>query len=449
MPVTIAVARAAAQVAGGNQDITTADLGGLTPKAAFLTVTYATSDGVAANNAMFCIGAADDSGNEWAVAVSCEHGQLTMDTYRGAWVDECVVILNPATGAIDGEADYNAMIADGIRITWGNNPAAGYLITAVFYAGTDTSAHAGVFAIGNQNVETNVNTVGFEPDVILTGTHHRATFDGAVAAFASISHGVVVNDGSDTQASYTWQSDDGVGTSNVHGEITGTYGVMQRAAFWKGDFGTFDAQGFSCTPRLANANVEVGYLALAFNGEADFWAGIIDTPIAAGNQSLAAPGFEPQHVHVGLTQLLALDTTYTTGDAGSIGVSVFDEDDAFCNSIQDEDGQGTSDNQSLSDDQVINFPADDGGVAFVATFTSFDANGWTWNFTQTLGAIRRWWALAIETSVLVGPAPETIVGRNLMYVEQVTYREPYGLQLVGGDDERLEVFLAQRGLPSL
>lgn len=39
--------------------------------------------------------------------------------------------------------------------------------------------------------------------------------------------------------------------------------------------------------------------------------------------------------------------------------------------------------------------------------------------------------------------------RNLMYVEQVTFTEPYGLQLVGGDDERLSVYLAQRGLPSL
>jgi len=39
--------------------------------------------------------------------------------------------------------------------------------------------------------------------------------------------------------------------------------------------------------------------------------------------------------------------------------------------------------------------------------------------------------------------------KSLMYIEQVTYREPYGLTLVGGDDQRLEVFLAQKGLPGL
>lgn len=37
--------------------------------------------------------------------------------------------------------------------------------------------------------------------------------------------------------------------------------------------------------------------------------------------------------------------------------------------------------------------------------------------------------------------------RDLMYIEQTTFTEPYGLDLVGEDDQRLKVFLAQRGLP--
>lgn len=36
--------------------------------------------------------------------------------------------------------------------------------------------------------------------------------------------------------------------------------------------------------------------------------------------------------------------------------------------------------------------------------------------------------------------------RDLMYIEQVRFSEPYGLELVGGDDQRLQVFLARRGL---
>lgn len=39
--------------------------------------------------------------------------------------------------------------------------------------------------------------------------------------------------------------------------------------------------------------------------------------------------------------------------------------------------------------------------------------------------------------------------KDLTYIEQMTFREPYSVQLVGGDDERLSVYLAQRGLPQL
>lgn len=39
--------------------------------------------------------------------------------------------------------------------------------------------------------------------------------------------------------------------------------------------------------------------------------------------------------------------------------------------------------------------------------------------------------------------------KDLMYIEQVTFTEPYGLALVGDDDQRLSVYLTQRGLPSI
>jgi len=39
--------------------------------------------------------------------------------------------------------------------------------------------------------------------------------------------------------------------------------------------------------------------------------------------------------------------------------------------------------------------------------------------------------------------------RHLKYIEQVTFSEPYGLTLVGEDDERLSIWLARRGLPTI
>lgn len=50
------------------------------------------------------------------------------------------------------------------------------------------------------------------------------------------------------------------------------------------------------------------------------------------------------------------------------------------------------------------------------------------------------------TTKSVSILAEPVQTRDLMYIEQVKFTEPYGLQLTGGDDQRLDVFLAQRGL---
>lgn len=57
MGITVAVTRVACPIVTGNFDVTTTDLGGLTPKAAYFIVSYATIDvvglaAVAADHAM-------------------------------------------------------------------------------------------------------------------------------------------------------------------------------------------------------------------------------------------------------------------------------------------------------------------------------------------------------------------------------------------------------------
>jgi hypothetical protein len=109
----------------------------------------------------------------------------------------------------------------------------------------------------------------------------------------------------------------------------------------------------------------------------------------------------------------AIDTGYTDSNAGSLGVSTFDADDEYCNSVQDEDTALTTDTQSLSDNTVINLPDDDGSVAHVASFVSFDANGWTWNFSATEGTIVKYWALAIEETPPVVTIPSFHQAKNI------------------------------------
>lgn len=412
MGVTIAVTRIACNVGGGNQTITLS-LDGQTPVAAMFFVTEAIADGTPASHAVIGIGAATSTSERWALCSTAEDAQATTDTYRRATTDECVLILNPADGTVDGEADLSSFGADQVVIAWGNAPAVAYLLTCVAYAGSDVSAKAAISTLATQNNTVDVNTVGFEPDVVYFGTHCSAFNDTTGAPFY-FSHGVALNKATDEQYCYSQASDDGAATSALYAEIRDDYAFAQVGNVsldWAGEVGSFDAAGFSITSRLGNPGTdEVGYLALAFDGAVALEGNIITAPIATGNEAVTDPSFLPQYVHVGVTQMPAVNTHYTDSNAGSLGISTFTVSESYCNSVQDEDNQGTSDTQSLSDDTAVNLPLDSGAVGHVAALVNFHALGWTWNFSATRGTAVQWWYVAIENSSPYIPGTPSVSG---------------------------------------
>jgi len=408
MGISVAVTRVACSTAAGNQFITAPGLSDLTPKAAYFIVVDAVEDGTASAGAVLGIGAATGAANRWSVSWSAQDNVGTTNTNRRATTDECVLKILNNSGNVDGEADFVAFIPNGIQINWGNAPASAFLMIVVLFAGTDLNAQAATFTMAAaQDATVDINTVGFEPDVLLTAGHGNPFNDTAYAT-SFVSYGLVLNKTPVEQYAICNQSADGQGTTRIGGRITDDYGISWNSSttgnpLLAGEFGTFDAQGFSCTTRLAAAgsSEEVGFLALSFGGVVSFEGGIIATPTATGNDSVTDPGFTPQAVLVGLTQMPAVDTSYINGESASVGLYAFDANYEFSNSIQDEDGEGTSDTQSISDNQLT-FPQDDGSAGHVATFVSFDTLGWTWNFTTTQGAAVQWWYLAIgrETPVV-------------------------------------------------
>lgn len=409
MGVTIAVTRVAANVGVGNQTITTADLGGLTPKAALFIITEGSVSGTPAAHAVLGFGAADSS-SQWALTIRSRDGQASTDTVRRAMTDECITIINAAANTIDGEASFVAFGANNVTINWGNAPAAAYLLTVVFFAGSDLDADVSVFQMPNVlNGAVDVNGVGFNPDAVFLGTH-CVLFDDATWQPHMLSFGVAINGGG--QFSHCQREQTGQAAGAPGARISTLYGVMQPstvgAVDWGGEIGGYDAQGFSCTNRIGASNDQVGYLAIKLNDRALVSAGIIDSPIANGNQAIVAPGFTPQAVIVGLTNLPNIDTGSATGDAGTYGISTIDADDEYCNSIQIEDASATTDTQSLSDSTAINLPQDDGTAGYVASFVSFDVAGWTWNFTAQLGTVHKWWYVAFSETL---PLVITLGGR--------------------------------------
>jgi hypothetical protein len=401
--VTVAVTRVAANTSTGIQSITTTDLGGLTPKAVLLIATRGVTDGAAVDGAGWYMGASDGA-NEWTQGYEDQHAQASMNTAeeQDTTANRILTIYNgTASDAVEGTANFSAFIADGVEIDWTDAPASAFLITAVFFAGSDLSAHVGTVSLGNTaDALIAVTSVGFEADVLIT-----ALLEGTTTLAANVGLGLVHNDraGAITQRSVAHTQRDGFGTSQAgvqyrDGEgLVRLIGTNQTTDFF-GAFQSFDSSGFDVQMGNARApgNTHLGWLALRLGASPAVSAKVytLSTPTGTGSATDAGAGFEPQFVMYLAQRAAAADTSETDADGGSLGVVLVDGDEQYTQSIGTEDNAADSNTQSLSNNQLT-LPTHTGAAAHAATFTSFGATGVTWNWTATDATARLWPALAI------------------------------------------------------
>lgn len=401
--VVCAVTRFAAPTSIGSQNITTPDLNGLTPKAVIFIVTKGITDGAVAAHTQMSFGAATGPDDEWCTSSNSEDAQVTSDSHSEVVNDGCVLLHTPGTDTDSAKADLTEFIADGCTLNWSVVDAA-FLITAVFFAGADLSAHANTAALGALvDTATDITDPGFEPDLVIASiANGNAVGENSVHTRQSI--GFCSNDGAGgvVQRCVGQTFRDAVGTtqsSTTTRDDSVVAGVGSSGApNWEGVLSDFDVNGFTCTTASAGgANTDLCYLALSLGGVGSVWVGTHSTPTATGNNVETGPGFTPQLVMRIMTQVSTANSADSAGDqSGAWGVSAMDADDEFAASVADEDAVGTSDSQSLSDDVAIELPDDDGTPGITAAFVSFDANGWTDNYTVVKGDAGLMPALAIQ-----------------------------------------------------
>jgi hypothetical protein len=414
MSIIVTTTQVAANTAVAQQDITADALGVTVPSAALFRMTRTITSGTAAAHAALSVGAATSSTERWTWGCVSEDGQGTTDTERQGMTDECIFI-SLANGGVDGEADFVQFIPGGCRINWGNLPASAFLLTVTFIAGEHLNAQAGTFTAANAVGNSASVNLGWRPSIVILATGGMA-IDAGTSTGAYHSFGVAVDDGANSQFANMFSSRDGVAASEVYGYLPTKYGCGQISAagtgvVWTGEI-AFSATGFTCTTRegASGGADDVGYLALSFNGAVDFWAGLVQLPTSTGLHSQGGPPFKPQSVLMGLTQLGNINTHTSGGDAGSFGISSFDTEQQYCDGYQDEDGQATTDTQSLSDDQAVKLPLDDGTGGHAAGFDSFFNGGWNWTSSAVSGAVAFAWALAIGE--YVEPTMPPLVGAS-------------------------------------
>ncbi len=408
MGVTIATTRVACNTGTGNQTITTTDLGGLTPKGALFLLSFASTDGTAADGATMSIGGTDGS-THWSTARSDQHGVTTVKSNDMHSVDAPIYMTNDA-GSLIADADFNAWTTNGVTITWATAPGTAYLLTVIFFAGTDLSIDSGSESVGNTvDLATDITSVGFEADILILSIS-RVAASQLVQSNAYGQFGLVSNNraGGIVQRCIAWSSRDNVGTSVIAVRNRTDSGITQShitgTLDWYGEISAFDSSGFTITTRNDGGNnSHLKWLAIRLGSTPlSSWVGTYTSPTSTGNHSISTPGFTPQFVMQFLSLTEAADTTYTDNRAGSIGIGVMTSSAEYTMVITSEDAVTTTNTQSLSDDRAIVVPDGDGTLDIEATFVSMDANGWTVNYSNAPATAKLFWALAIEEEAAAG-----------------------------------------------
>lgn len=386
--VKFEVVTATLNTSTGNQNITISGFG--TPKAAICFVGGG-ADATLTADAYLSIGVTDGT-NTFCCSSFSEDGLTTTDTYRINKTNLCSV--SDGTTASDFEFTFNAWVTDGIQINITNAPTGTRRATFVLIGGADVSnatvTNTDIPATSAVTVTTgHVNDLVF---VIGNGAGNRTTHQGdAVLGF-----GFCHNDGSGTQRSIHWADRDAQNTTDVDNYVSATEagGQLFGGSFtYSITVQNFTSTAFDLSPSSNAGGDDFITLALNFANSPNLSVDTIDGPATTGNHSTTAPGFEP-----GFAMILSTDAT-STGSvvAGeNFSISVFDGTTASNISMTSQDAVTTSVCNSVISAKAFDDYTDGATQLHEGTFSSFDASGFTLNFTTAPGTARKWAVFTIE-----------------------------------------------------
>lgn len=375
-----------------------------TPKAAKFIISASFSNAGSQANAILGMGLADGARQFCAMGTS-ETGIISgSDSYRRISNTSCIGTLKATDGTLDQDADWSAWVTDGVEILWTtlNLDQAGVIpiMTVILFVGTDLNARVDTFTtFAGDEVSVTV-TPGFPVDDVIVLTCGSTTAFDTTGNGLKLSVGFVDNAGGGVvnHAALNMLSTDNVSTTDVRNRISTDSAAAQPGGGPQFSLLNFTATTFDALTMGLGGACIAAYLALGFNGKAKHWVGVVDSPTVAGNRSVTAPGFKPQAVIQCPTVASAIDADVigdSTG-AGSWSIAAFDSATANSINICDSDGVTTSRTESLSDSRPVRSWRGSGTFMHTATFTSFDATGWTLDYAGVDAAVRKWPALAIE-----------------------------------------------------
>lgn len=387
--------RTAINTSNGNQTFSQSGLNGLVPKSARFIITTATADGTAVNGEAFGYGATA-GGAEWAAAVAAEHGVADTNAAR-KWTDDACLLLIDGSGNELVRATFVAWVADGVTVDveWTGTPAA-YLVQVVLGAGTEYEAWVGTAALGANGSSTNISC-GFAADVVrgvaTWGARETAEVD------ATISLGLAHREGGQyvLDRRYTDGLSDAANRMRLFdGELFQyRYNTSARA---DAKVSGWSSSGFTLGVTSDNINSTGLVMAEKF-GAVGSRVELVDSAITTGNKDYTLD-WNPQYAEHLISPATGLGSYNDAQKAGTIGIHVATDDGEYSAEISGENGAATTNEQSLTDNQLI--VVGHTGTTLAAGATTLGANKYTVNYATAPGTAHKWPSLAVQEGQSTG-----------------------------------------------
>ncbi len=373
---TIAVKGFATPTATGNNDVTSADITGVTPEAAIIISTPASA--VNTETADAAVGLAFLTTTSQLIWTASDNGRTTTVVSRIGRTDSAIYVRQVGNSSVESQAT-GSFISGGVRL---NYSIATVARRAALIAFTDVSAASGTVSLGTGTSAIDVTAPGFLPDVVfLLSTNH--TFAQTANATLGAAFGIAVRTGE--QFAVSWSEANGAADGAPAQQIRNDCGHLQAntttgALDYKITVSDFDANGFSLTPSASAASDVLAYMAIKFDAANSFKLVELTTPTATGSQAITGVGFRPQFALIVLTNMEAFNTAGLSDLSGALSFG-FLGSEQWATSFAMDHGAATTDTATNIKQTAVLSGDGPTTTAMEATLTSMDSDGMTLNWS--------------------------------------------------------------------
>lgn len=394
MAVNYGFVQTALNTSTGTQTLSDSNMS-VTPKLAIMWLTEGSSAGTDIADAAIGYGATDGT-NQWAMSVTSQDNQASTSSTRILDETSCIALLDGGSESTKlVNATFDSFGTGSVTIDHQVAPGAGYLINVILMGGDDLDVLVGSIDPTDTDSGTTDITTTFQPEVGIfaycerddntSGAGHIRFSVGYMSYISStITQRVVAlresTGGGSGQPSMARRTD------RIASYLTTT--GTEVAGF---EVTAVGATSVTITTRTSGAaSRDLPYVLISTGGQG-VWVGDVDSPTSTGDNAVTGVGFNPAVIMPVVSTLYTSDVDANDNTAGglSIGAAVTDmasNDLEGSSRISIEDAADPTNTESSTESSIIRVTQDDGTDGIAASFTSFDSDGFTLNWSLVDGS---------------------------------------------------------------